>query len=218
MCISTPKIIRSKCYKQTDEPMKWINEDIRLEGATVDILPLTEAHFPTLLKLAEEKRIWEFYPTDCSDRNVLSDALKTAMELKEKGEQYPFVILHKPTDTIRGSTRLMDMHPAHRKLEIGWTWLHPAYWATHINPECKLLLLRFCFEQLQTLRVQLKTDENNIRSRTAIAKIGAKFEGIFRHDILRANGTHRNSAYFSIINTEWKEAEARIETLINSRK
>ena len=89
--------------------------------------------------------------------------------------------------------------------------MHPDYWATAINYECKLLLLTFCFEKLQAVRVQLKTDEHNWRSRKAIEKIGARYEGILRHDMIRENGTIRNSAYFSIIDSEWPETKQQLQ-------
>lgn len=197
--------------------MKWIKDEIKLSGNSVDILPLREEHFTALLALAKDRRIWEFYIDDYSNEAVMIAALEAALKEKEKGSQYPFVILHKATNAIIGSTRFVDIQPQHRKLEIGWTWLHPDYWATHINPECKLLLLRHCFEKLNAVRVQLKTDERNIRSRTAILKIGATYEGILRHDMLRADGTHRNSAYFSVLPHEWDAAAAKIQLLIDTR-
>ena len=95
------------------------------------------------------------------------------------GTQFPFIIFHKLENRIIGSTRFLDIQEKHLKLEIGWTWLDPNYWGTAINLECKLLLLTFCFETLKTTRVQFKTDENNLRSRKAIEKIGGQFEGIF---------------------------------------
>ena len=124
------------------------------------------------------------------------------MNEKEKETQFPFVIYHKVHKKIIGATRFLDIQAQHKKLEIGWTWLHPNYWGTTVNLECKLLLLTYCFEKLNAIRVQFKTDENNIRSRKAIEKIGGKFEGILRNDMLRDNGTKRNSAYYSIIDSE----------------
>ena len=112
----------------------------------------------------------------------------------------------------------MDIHPKDRKLEIGWTWLHPDYWATAINPECKLLLLTYCFETLKTIRVQLKTSDINLRSRKAIEKIGGKFEGVLRKDRIRDNGVPRNSAYFSIIEEEWESAKKNLEKLLSLRQ
>jgi RimJ/RimL family protein N-acetyltransferase len=111
----------------------------------------------------------------------------------------------------------MDIQQQHKKLEIGSTWLHPTYWATVVNLECKLLLLTHCFEVLEASRVQLKTDENNIRSRKAIEKIGGQFEGILRSDMLRDNNTKRNSAYYSIIAEEWPVIKIKLTDLYNAK-
>jgi RimJ/RimL family protein N-acetyltransferase len=111
----------------------------------------------------------------------------------------------------------MDIQHKHKKLEIGTTWLHPDHWGTVINFECKLLLLTYAFETLRALRVQFKTDENNIRSRKAIEKVGGRFEGILRNDMLRDNGTRRNSAYFSIIEEEWSGVKKMLESAVAQR-
>ena len=110
----------------------------------------------------------------------------------------------------------MDIQPTHKKLEIGWTWLHPDYWTTKLNLECKYLLLTYCLEQIEAFRVQLKTDENNIRSRKAIVKIGGQFEGIIRNDMIRDNGTKRNSAYFSIIDSDWPMIKINLALLLTN--
>ena len=140
------------------------------------------------------------------------------MAERKKGNQFPFVIFHKHNKKLIGSTRFLDIQPKHKKLEIGSTWLHLDYWATEVNLECKLLLLTYCFENLQTIRVQLKTDENNIRSRKAIEKIGGQFEGILRNDMIRANNTIRNSAYYSILINEWNEKKLKLAELIQRKK
>ena len=112
----------------------------------------------------------------------------------------------------------MDIQFKHRKLEIGTTWVQPEYWGTEVNLECKLLLLTFCFETMQTIRVQLKTDENNARSRKAIEKIGGQFEGILRNDMLRDNNTRRNSACYSIIEQEWGEKKITLTSLLQNKR
>ena len=193
----------------------WISYPTTLTGQTVDLLSLNENHFEELITLAKDKRIWEFYPFDGSDTNTFKNILSSAIIERENGNQFPFVIFHKEKNKIIGSTRFLDIQLKHKKLEIGSTWLHPDYWATVINPECKLLLLSYCFEVLQAVRVQLKTDENNMRSRKAIEKIGGQFEGILRNDMIRDNNTKRNSAYFSIIDDEWKDKKARLIELYN---
>lgn len=197
--------------------MNWIKPGTILNGALVELVPLEEKHFEELTVLAGEKRIWEFIPIDMSTKEKCFEAFADAILEREKGAQFPFVIVHKKERKIIGSTRLMNIEPAHKKLEIGWTWLFPDYWATAVNLECKLLLLTFCFEELKAIRVQLKTDENNIRSRKAIEKIGGQYEGVLRHDMIRANGTIRNSAYFSIINTEWDSAKQNLANLLEAK-
>jgi len=195
----------------------WITYPLTLSGQTVDLLSLNEEHFPVLESLAKDKRIWEFYAFDGSDPNTFANILSSAISEREKGSQFPFVIFHKYENKIIGSTRFLDLQPIHKKLEIGSTWLHPDYWGSTINLECKLLLLTYCFETLHALRVQLKTDENNIRSRKAIEKIGGQFEGILRNDMLRDNNTRRNSAYYSIIEEEWEEKKLNLSALYNRK-
>ena len=189
-----------------------------LTGQTVDLCSLKEEHFAELEAVAKEKRIWEFYPYDGSNAATFLNMFNTAMSERENGTQFPFVIFHKPDNKIIGSTRFLDIQRKHKKLEIGSTWLHPGYWASEVNLECKLLLLTHCFEVLQTVRVQLKTDENNLRSRKAIQKIGAEFEGILRNDMLRDNNTKRNSAYYSIIEEEWAEKKLALTNLCQMKK
>ena len=195
----------------------WITNPQTLSGKVVELHTMTPDHFPALIAMANEKKIWQHYTYDGSDPDKFNSILAGALTELKQGSQFPFVVFHKAENRLIGGTRFMDIQYAHRKLEIGSTWLHPDYWGTAVNLECKLLLLTFCFETLQTLRVQLKTDENNIRSRKAIEKIGAQFEGIFRNDMLRDNGTHRNSAYYSIIASEWKDKKGTLTRLFESK-
>jgi RimJ/RimL family protein N-acetyltransferase len=200
------------------ETISWIAPGTLLNGECVELLPLEEKHFPELVALARTSRIWEFFPVNMSSDEQVLAALTTAIAERKKGTQFPFVIFHKQHKKIIGSTRLMDLQPAHRKAEIGWTWMHPDYWASEANFECKLLLLTFGFETLKAIRVYLKTDENNLRSRKAIEKIGGRFEGILRQDMIRHNGTYRNSAYYGIIDKEWPELKPKLTALFDNKK
>ncbi len=176
---------------------------IILKGNQVTLFPLEACHFGELQLLAKDNRIWEFLPADCSKPETFQINFTEALVEKEKGTQYPFVITNNKNGNLIGSTRFLDIQMQHKKLEIGWTWLHPNFWRTPINLECKLLLLAFCFDTLQMNRVQLKTSDTNMRSRKAIEKLGATFEGILRKDRIRDNGSIRNSAYYSILDNEW---------------
>ena len=193
--------------------INWIHNSTFLTGQIVDLIPLDEKHISVLNLLAKDKRIWEHYTFDGTNSNTFLNILNSAFTERDNGTRFPFTVFHKPENKIIGSTSFLDIQPTHKKLEIGSTWLHPDYWATAVNLECKLLLLTHCFEKLGTLRVQLKTDENNVRSRKAIEKIGGQFEGILRNDMLRDNNSRRNSAYYSIIEEEWNDKKIKLTEL-----
>jgi RimJ/RimL family protein N-acetyltransferase len=189
-----------------------------LEGEIIRLLPLEREHFADLTELAKEKRIWQYYTFDGTDSDRLIDMLESTLADREKGTAFPFVIFHRQEQRIIGNTRLMEIQPQHRRLEIGGTWLHPSFWASEVNPECKLVLLRYCFEVLGVYRVQLRTDENNIRSRKAIQKIGGQYEGVFRNDMVRDNGTKRNSAYYSVTDSDWPLVKKSLSELFTIKK
>jgi len=190
----------------------WIPHSTSLHGDLVNLIPLEESHFEELLSAASDKRIWEFYTGDWSVRDTFLKVYNGSLRARDKGHEYPFVIIHKPSNKIIGSTRFLDIVPYDKRLEIGGTWLMPEYWATAVNPECKLLLMTFAFEKLGANRVQLKTQHDNIRSRKAIAKIGGDYEGVIRQHMLKDDGTFRSSAYFSILAEEWDEVKIRLQT------
>ncbi len=196
---------------------EWIKHPTILEGEAVKLIPLERAHFDKLFAAASDEKLWEYTPSDCSKRETFDAAYEDALTQRTRGEQYPFVIVDRKTGEIIGSTRLMEIFPSDEKLEIGWTWIVRKVWATAVNFECKLLLLTHCFEILKARRVQLKTDETNLRSRTAIQKIGAKYEGILRRDKIKENGISRNTVYFSILDDEWHGAKQKIIAQIIER-
>ncbi|APA93274.1 MULTISPECIES: GNAT family N-acetyltransferase [Myroides] len=195
---------------------QWIPYPTVLEGTTVDLIPLEKEHLEELYQASADKELWRLVPTDCSDRDTFYDNYQNALIAREKGLQYPFVIIDKRTQKIIGSTRFFEMYEADKKLEIGWTWITQEYWGSVVNLECKLLLLTYCFEVLKTNRVQLKTKDTNIRSRKAIEKIGGVFEGILRKDKIQNDGTTRNAAYYSILDDEWGISKEKIQGLIKN--
>ena len=183
--------------------MNWIQHPVVLEGARVKLIPLEHDHLEALCAVAQQKEIWEYISINGADRDLLLAHLRSAMLKRSTGEQYPFTVVDKVENKIIGSTFLHNIVPQHRKLEIGWTWYDPAYWRTGYNRECKLLLLSFCFETLNAIRVQLLSAETNNRSRTAILGIGATLEGVMRNERIRSDGSYRNTAMYSIIADEW---------------
>ncbi len=196
----------------------WLDAPLTLKGKTVELISLRQDHIPALQLLSAEKRIWQHYAIDGSIPGVITNSLEQAIAERETGLQFPFAIFHRKQQKTIGSTRYLAIEPAHRKLEIGWTWLHPDYWGTTVNLEAKLLLLTHCFELINAVRVQLKTDVNNIRSKKAIEKLGARMEGVFRNDMIRSNGSLRDSIYFSIVQQDWPLVKANLVELIENKR
>jgi RimJ/RimL family protein N-acetyltransferase len=194
--------------------MNWIKHPVILQGDLIKLIPLERVHFPELLIVGANAKIWEFTSINGADSETLKRHLESAVLKRATGEQYPFTVICNRTGNIIGCTMFHNIFPEYRKLEIGWTWYHPDYWRTGYNRECKLLLLSYCFEVLNTIRVQFVTDENNLRSYNAILGIGATFEGVLRNERIRANGAYRNTAVFSIINAEWQMVKTKLEAAI----
>lgn len=197
---------------------KWIPYPTILEGATIELIPLEREHLEELYTAAADKELWAQIPSDCSDQELFYKNYEFALSERENRNQYPFVIRHKQTKRLIGSTRFFEIYPSDKKLEIGWTWITKEFWGTTVNLESKLLMLTYCFETLKTNRVQLKTKDDNFRSRKAIEKIGGVFEGILRKDKIQNDGSTRNAAYYSILDNEWSAAKIKIEAQIKEKQ
>jgi RimJ/RimL family protein N-acetyltransferase len=195
----------------------WITHPAILKGQKITLVPLDETHFEELATLGQgNETIWKYSPTGVNGyarENALA-FLKTCLVKRDTGEWYPFVTMINDTGKIAGFTLYHTIKPEHKTLEIGATWLHPDHWAKGFNAEAKYLQLTHCFETLNTMRVQLKASHDNIRSRKAIEKIGATFEGILRKDKILEDGTIRNAAYYSIIDDEWAEVKQKLQQML----
>ena len=194
--------------------MAWINHPIRLEGKLIRLEPLAEGHIPALVETGADPSIWTHLPFDGSDALKLSRELGNAILHRLQGTQYPFTIIAQDTDRIIGSTRLFDIFPEHKKVEIGWTWYAVDCWGKGYNLECKLLLLGYCFEILGANRVQLKTRDSNERSRAAIQKIGGVYEGVLRSDRIMPDGSVKDTVVFSILKEEWPGVQKKIAEML----
>ena len=183
--------------------MSWISDDIILQGKLVRLEPLSQKHFDELISASQDVRIWTYLSHDGLNAQDVPLYLDEALLKKEKGLQYPFTIINSLTNKIIGTTRFWKISEANKKLEIGWTWLHPDYWGGGYNQETKYLLLDFCFEKLNTFKVGLVASEDNLRSRAAIEKIGAKLDGVLRKERICSDGVSRGFAYYSITDDEW---------------
>jgi RimJ/RimL family protein N-acetyltransferase len=182
-------------------------EPVTLTGRHVQLVPLGREHAEDLFKAGQHDEIWTwlraFRP------KVLADMSTLIEQAISDPDRLPFAVLH--DGRAVGSTSYLDIDLEVGGLEIGWTWYTPSVWATPVNPECKLLLLGHAFDDLGADRVLFKTDALNTRSQAAIRKLGAQYDGTLRHHRLRADGSVRDSAYFSILAAEWPTVRAGLE-------
>lgn len=184
---------------------------VALEGEVVRLEPLTAEHHADLLPVALDPRIWEHGLSRIESGEDLRAYIDQALREASAGSSLPFLIRERASGRGIGSTRYGNIEPPHRKLEIGWTWVAPAWQRTAVNTECKYLLLSHAFELLGADRVELKTDARNAASRAAILRIGAVQEGILRHHMVAAGGRVRDTVYFSILANEWPNVKAGLE-------
>lgn len=195
---------------------------VTLEGEHVRVEPLNTRHAADLAEFGADPIIWRWLSTapasDQAERmNWFERWIEQALALEGPGHAeggVSFAIVRRRDDRAVGSTRYLGIRPAHRSLEIGWTWLGVDAQRTPINTQTKLLLLTHAFETLGARRVELKTDSLNEKSRKAMERIGCSFEGIARAHMIRPDGSRRDSAFFSIIAEEWPDVRTRIEALL----
>jgi len=179
-------------------------DPITLTGHWVTLEPLAERHAADLFAVAQDEDIWRYLappmPRTLADmQSWLADALAT----RARGEMLPFAVVWSETGRAIGSTRYMDYDVANRRLEIGHTWYARRAQRTPVNTECKLLLLTHAFEKLGCIAVEFRTHWFNQASRAAIARLGAKQDGVLRNHQLGADGAKRDTVVFSIIDGEW---------------
>ena len=149
------------------------------------------------------------------DEPGLRKWVETALANQAAGTERPFVTIDRTSGRAIGSSRYMSIVPEHRRLEIGWTWVGTAFQRTGANREAKLLQLTHAFETLDANRVEFKTHSRNVQSRTALRGIGATFEGVHRSHSIMADGSIRDSAWFSVVRPEWPNVKRRLQGLLD---
>ena len=181
-----------------------------LTGNTVELRPLQRDHAQALLEAAADGQLWNLTLTVVPGPGMIDGYIDAALAGRDAGTVMPFVIVRRDTGAVVGSTRFWKIDYANRKLEIGHTWLGESAQRSTVNTEAKYLLLRHAFEAMQCVRVQFTTDELNEKSRAAILGVGAKQEGVVRHERIMPDGRKRNSVRFSIIDDEWPAVKAML--------
>ncbi|WP_193100079.1 GNAT family N-acetyltransferase [Burkholderia sp. Z1] len=185
-------------------------EQPTLTGERIELRPLDASDRQALLDAAADGQLWNLKVTAVPSAETVDAYIDTALKGRAAGTVMPFAIVDRTSGRVIGSTRFWKIDRTHRKLEIGHTWLSESAQRTRANTEAKWLLLTYAFDTLHCVRVQFTTDELNEKSRAAILRLGAKQEGIVRHERIMPDGRKRNSVRFSIIDDEWPEVSARL--------
>ena len=193
-----------------------------LAGRLVTLEPLAEEHRDGLWEAAQADEIWEWLASLNQSRELFDHWFDLTLASDAAGEGNPaetgaFAVRRNSDGTLVGSSRYLAVRRPDRVAEIGWTWFKPSVWRTGVNVETKLLMFTRAFETLGCVRVELKTDARNERSRGAMAALPATFEGIMRKHMIVPTVGQRDSAYFSVIDDEWPAVRAALEARLTSR-
>jgi RimJ/RimL family protein N-acetyltransferase len=189
-----------------------------LLGTHVRLEPLSQDHHQALCDVGLFPELWEMIPERVQTQEDMAAYIQSRIEGSAEGRELPFATILQVTGQPIGCSRFMNIDATNRRVEIGGTWIAPAFQGTAVNTEAKFLMLRHAFETLGCVRVELKTDALNRRSRAAIERIGAKQEGILRKHILTWSGRWRDTVYFSILDSEWPAVKEELSRKLEARR
>ena len=189
---------------------------LTLEGSVVSLEPLRREHAKLFWDVAQNDLddVFRWIPYSMKTPEDFERLIDKAFAEQERGESIIFATVERSSGRTIGSTRFMNIDRINRRVEIGSTWIAPAWQRTSVNTEAKYLMLRHAFEVWKCMRVELKTDALNQKSRNAILRIGAKEEGTLRAHLITWSGRVRDTVYFSILDSEWPEVKAKLETML----
>jgi RimJ/RimL family protein N-acetyltransferase len=181
-----------------------------LDGPKVRMEPLTLEHLPALAEIGLHEELWRWTNAICTTEPALRAYVEEAIKGREQGTAVPYATFDKVSNRFVGSSRFGNIDSRNRRVEIGWTWITPSAQRSHVNSAAKLLMLTHAFETLGCIRVELKTDALNTKSRNAMLRLGCKEEGTFRNHMITDAGRIRDTVYFSILAEEWPPIRERL--------
>jgi RimJ/RimL family protein N-acetyltransferase len=192
-------------------------DDVTLAGRRANLVPLGFAWMDAITEVAvANPAIFRWHVASMDSPAAIGAWVEKALKERAAETALPFVIMDANSDRVIGSTRFFNIDPPNLKAEIGFTWLVPDAQRTGVNRETKYLMLRHAFETWRLRRVEFKAHAKNLQSRTALLRLGATEEGTLRNHMVMPDGSARDSIYFSIIDSEWPQLKARLETELQS--
>jgi RimJ/RimL family protein N-acetyltransferase len=189
---------------------RWI-EPVTLLGSRVLLEPLSLEHLDGMIAAVKDGELWNLWYTSIPSPEKAEGYIKTALDMRENAGALPFIIRDRESNTIIGCTRYFNVDEVNQRLEIGHTWYSESYQRTAANTESKYLLLSHAFEELNAIAVEFRTHWHNHKSRAAIARLGAKQDGVLRNHTRSADGIYRDTVVFSIIDLEWPAVKLSLQ-------
>ena len=189
------------------QPLVMRHNGVRLE-------PLALSHEDGLRAAAADGELWKLRITSVPEPHETRAYIETALKMREDGHRFAFAVVDDATGTVLGTTSYHDILPAVKRVEIGWTWYRKSVQRSHVNTNCKLLMMDHAFDQLGCNVVGWRTDNYNFASQRAIERLGAKKDGVIRGHALRRDGTIRDTVMYSMRSGEWPEARAQLLYLL----
>ena len=193
-----------------------VDDQVVLEGEHVRLEPMRQEHAGPLAAVGLDPSLWQWTTFVVHTLEEMEEYVARTIAARGAGAELPYVTIDRASGRVVGSTRYMNIDRANRRVEIGSTWVTPEFQRTPVNTEAKYLMFRHAFETLRCIRVELKTDSLNQRSRAAIERVGAREEGTFRNHMIVWNGRLRHSVYYSVIEEEWPRVKAMLEDRLKS--
>ena len=189
--------------------MRFI-EPVTLRGRFATLEPLAAGHAPALAQAAADGDLWRLWYTSVAAPDRMGDYVAAALDMRERQDAMPFVVRATASGDVVGCTRFFNVDAKNRRVEIGHTWYAKRAQRTPVNTECKLMLLAHAFDVLRCIAVEFRTHWFNHASRAAIARLGAKQDGVLRNHQLADDGAKRDTVVFSIVDNEWPAVRAHL--------
>lgn len=194
--------------------MSWLSP-VTLEGRVARLEPLVVDHVPDLQRAAADGRLWRLWVTSVPEPDATRRYVEDALDAQARGTALPFVVRRLQDGEIVGSTRYCHAEPAHRRVEIGYTWYSASAQRTGVNTDCKRLLLAHAFDTLGAIAVELRTHFHNRASRRAIERLGARQDGVLRQHQIMPDGTLRDTVVYSILDREWPTVRRGLDFMMD---
>jgi len=195
---------------------RWI-EPVTLSGSNVLLEPLSFEHLDGMIAAVRDGELWNLWYTSIPSPEKVDEYIRIALDMRENAGAMPFAVRDRESNTMIGCTRYFNVDEINQRLEIGHTWYSESYQRTAANTESKYLLLSHAFEELNAIAVEFRTHWHNHKSRAAIARLGAKQDGVLRNHTRSADGIYRDTVVFSIINLEWPAVKQSLKFKLNSQ-